>query len=183
MNKELLNFDIFHYSGVPIDKFDYNWIYDENLTYAALHGSKPSGFWVSVGEDWNDWCIRNKYNLEGLTYKYRLKFYPTAQIILLNSSDKILEFSEKRCPYENLNPITKEKDSYEVDWESVKKEYQGIIISPFQWHCRINPKCLWYYGWDCESGCIWDTSCIENIELISSIPVEKDLHEDQMEKA
>jgi hypothetical protein len=24
---------------------------------------------------------------------------------------------------------------------------------------------MWYYGWDCASGCIWDTSVIERVTL------------------
>ena len=38
----------------------------------------------------------------------------------------------------------------------------GIIISPYQWDCRLALESGWYYGWDCSSGCIWDISCIQD---------------------
>ncbi len=51
-----------------------------------------------------------------------------------------------------------------VDWTRIASEYQGIIIAPYVWECRLNDSCNWYYGWDCASGCIWDAAAVALIE-------------------
>lgn len=56
--------------------------------------------------------------------------------------------------------------TYELDWLKVKQKYQGIIIAPYQWKCRMAQETKWYYGWDCASGCIWDLDCIDEFKLI-----------------
>jgi hypothetical protein len=49
-----------------------------------------------------------------------------------------------------------------IDWNKVSKSYKGIQINYYSNKHRLDM--LWYYGWDCESGCIWDISCIKNIK-------------------
>ena len=46
-----------------------------------------------------------------------------------------------------------------IDWERVKEQYSGIIITPYCFDLRLD--FIWYYGWDCESACIWDTSILK----------------------
>lgn len=29
------------------------------------------------------------------------------------------------------------------------------------WNLRFHEDFLWYYGWDCASGCFWDPSILE----------------------
>jgi len=50
-----------------------------------------------------------------------------------------------------------------IDWKKVAKEYNGIEIWPYQWKCGHDPKCFWYYSWDCASGCIWNARIIEKV--------------------
>lgn len=42
-----------------------------------------------------------------------------------------------------------------IDWKAVAKEYDGIEIDPYQYERRFSEGFLWYYGWDCASGCVW----------------------------
>jgi hypothetical protein len=45
-----------------------------------------------------------------------------------------------------------------IMWGEVAEEYSGIIISPYS---RARSKSyLWYYGWNCAGGCIWDTEIV-----------------------
>jgi hypothetical protein len=39
------------------------------------------------------------------------------------------------------------------NWERVARDYDGVIISPYQFNRRMT--LMWYYPWDCASGCIW----------------------------
>ncbi len=57
--------------------------------------------------------------------------------------------------------MRKFKITYQLEWDKVKDKYQGIIIAPYQWECRLALETCWYYGWDCASGCIWDLDCIK----------------------
>jgi hypothetical protein len=43
---------------------------------------------------------------------------------------------------------------YDIDWERLAKEYDGVEIAPYQWQRRLSDQ-RWYYSWDCASGCIW----------------------------
>jgi hypothetical protein len=27
----------------------------------------------------------------------------------------------------------------------------------------VDDNCGWYYGWDCASGCIWDSAAVERV--------------------
>jgi len=60
-----------------------------------------------------------------------------------------------------------------INWPAVAEKYDGIIIAPYIWQRRLsdNPDHFWYYGWDCASGCIWNTEVIEEIhtkELVAN---------------
>lgn len=57
-----------------------------------------------------------------------------------------------------------ELDDIRIDWLTIYKKYQGIIIAPYFYNFRNY--WIWYNGWDVASGCVWDTKCIESIELV-----------------
>lgn len=132
--------------------------------------AKPNGLWFSVEgpNDWKWWCLAESFNIQNLVVSYEVKLKEDAKILHLKSADEVLNFS-KLYPY-----LKKQWDNpegrricgtYEIDWDKVKPQYQGIIISPYQWNCRMSQKSCWYYGWDCSSGCVWDLDCIEEFKL------------------
>ena len=127
--------------------------------------SKPKGLWVSVeGDcDWKSWCEVESYRLEGLKVSYEVKLKESANILHLKTSWEILEMFEK-YPFKTRNRDL-DYDTYNLNWKEIEDKFSGIIISPYQWNCRLSPKCSWYYGWDCASGCIWDLNCIEEFKL------------------
>ena len=83
----------------------------------------------------------------------------------LTTDEQVLNFA-KLYPYAK-SLWHNELDTHEIDWKKVKSKYQGIIIAPYQWSCRLNLDSNWYYGWDCASGCIWDLDCIKDFKLIT----------------
>ena len=50
-----------------------------------------------------------------------------------------------------------------IDWDRVKADYKGILISPYQEglsHHHGDTKFHWY-RFGCASACVWDMSCLE----------------------
>jgi hypothetical protein len=130
--------------------------------------AKPVGLWFSVQGvyDWNWWCRAEDFSVENLTYEYKIKLNKNANIVHLSDPEMIYYFTNKYLL--KTRDWDAEWDTYQLQWDEVKKDYQGIIISPYQWDCRMDLKSSWYYGWDCASGCIWDLNCIESFECITA---------------
>lgn len=145
MQKDLEN--LFHFSKNPV-KFSFSKVFEGGNPF------KPKGFWVSVGDSWKEWCESEQFALKRLKYKYSVKLKKNHNILHLTTPDQILEFS-KKFPDEDYPGY--------IDFEKVYPACGGLIISPYQWECRLNFYTSWYYGWDCESGCIWDLNNIDNI--------------------
>lgn len=124
---------------------------------------KPHGLWVSVDgpRDWREWCIENEFGLDRMVYRYEVLLAPDANVLTLPDADAIArfeaEFGVTRKVYEFLDrPDT-------IDWVEVARRYKGILIAPYSWPHRLGS--LWYYGWDCASGCIWDHTAIAKVVL------------------
>lgn len=129
--------------------------------------TKPYGFWVSIeGEnDWKDWCESEDFRVDHLAVSYEIELKENCNILHLKTCEDILNFT-KTYPYLRSSLNDPDVAVYEIEWWKVKKEYQGIIISPYQWACRMELGTSWYYGWDCASGCIWDIGCIKEFKLL-----------------
>lgn len=130
--------------------------------------AKPSGLWFSVESEnfpkhnynWKKWCEVEKFRLENLRCVYEICLSTSSNILILKTANQIFEMAKKY-------PYSREIwDTAELDWFKIKQEYSGIIIAPYQWDARLSMRSTWYYGWDCSSGCIWDTSVIEKFELL-----------------
>lgn len=138
--------------------------YDQN----DLHWhAKPNGLWVSdeSQEGWRQWSLDNDFCLERLKFSYEVLLKDDANILYLKSPNEIFDLA-KKYPFKERG-FGLESYCGEINWYEVKKEYQGIIITPYQWACRMPIESGWYYGWDCASGCIWDLSCIKEFNQIS----------------
>lgn len=46
--------------------------------------------------------------------------------------------------------------SFGIDWPRVAAVYDGIEIPRYIYQCRLERGVIWYYGWDCASGCVWN---------------------------
>lgn len=122
---------------------------------------KPSGFWVSDENDygWATWRKHNNFMPEGYRYKYIVTLKPTANILHLRTPYNLIYFTKKYA--------SSKSGFLGIDWEKVGEDYQGILITPYQWPMRLDPRTFWYYSWDCASGCIWDSHAIETIKLVT----------------
>lgn len=169
---------LYHYSSHPVTelKQDFHDLHRREIPIFQ----KPHGVWFSVedfGEDdqnWKSWCIGERFRLEALKYKYSISIRKKARILYMYTMEELDAFSLK---YAGNDPSCFKRYTgnpeqrpciYIIDWERVMSEYDGIIIAPYRWDCRLmNPTTSWYYGWDCSSGCIWNMQVIKSFVLDS----------------
>jgi len=124
--------------------------------------SKPDGFWISVkGErDWPSWCRDEGFREGNLALRHVVTLMPSANILHVASAIQLDDFND-----EYFKPgITPWASG--IDWARVAERYDGIIIAPYQWNRRMSDHCGWYYGWDCASGCIWNSEAILSVDRI-----------------
>lgn len=149
-----------HFARGPIERLDRTWKYG-----ADCYTDKPAGLWVSVedGDGWADYCHREDYRLDGLTYAHEVTLTPGARILRISDTAGIDAFT---ATYDKLDS-RHWKAGWEIDWTRVAHEYQGIVIAPYQWQRRGAAHTFWYYTWDCSSGCIWDLNAIHDFQPVA----------------
>lgn len=127
----------------------------------ARYKMKPRGLWVSVDgpDDWPSWCASEQFRDTDSQNRFRVTLADDANILVIATAAELDAFDAEYGDAVNGLEL--------IEWTLVAARWQGIIIAPYQW-ARRNGK-LWYYGWDCASGCIWDASAIASVE-----PVEVD---------
>ena len=183
---------LFHYSGRELNELQHDF-YDKFKEHWPEEGSmKPYGLWISVEESeddysWFDWCKGEQFRLEGLQYKYSVKLAKDIKILHLQTAQDIQNFS---IQYAANDPFDFGRSSifnrtteyvYSISWKRVKAEYDGIIISPYQWSCRLSSGTSWYYPWDCASGCIWNLDKVK-LKFHSEIDIESIKHKEESEE-
>ena len=122
---------------------------------------KPNGLWVSIeagGDDgWADWCIREDFGTGGLRKAAEVVLADDANVLWLRTSSDIMNFDQQfQVP---VGRPYRPRDG--IGWSRVWRQWDGIIIAPYQWSCRMEVD--WYYGWDCASGCIWPPRAVKEI--------------------
>lgn len=143
-----------HYSFTPL-------VLDRTRTYEqdepiSSH-QKPRGFWVSVdGEyDWKEWCTDEHFHLAALDNPTALTLAPDANVLLITTVAELIAFTGEYGIESRYS-----SHALAIDWHRVAQEYDGIIVTPYIWECRLKTYTSWYYGWDCASGCIWNLDAL-----------------------
>lgn len=125
---------------------------------------KPQGLWFSVeGEyDWKWWCEAEKFRLDRLKRAYEIRLTKDARMLRISTAEGIDAVNETYGyrPYSDRG-----LKMMMIKWHQIARDYQGIIIAPYIWERRFGADCLWYYGWDCASGCIWDVTAIAGVDI------------------
>ncbi len=152
---------LIHYSRTPVAQ-----LRSRRQWGKRTRNDKPNGLWVSVEDSnhsWHDWCIAEDFSISALQFPHRVELARGANILLLDTDDKILAFTEE---YKNPPPDwTGSRDfNWWINWKRLACEYQGIIISPYSFELRLDNRVSWYYGWDCASGVIWNKRAIASLE-------------------
>jgi hypothetical protein len=122
-----LNNTFLHFSMTKIEKLKFeknttSWNADSKSVYF-----NPNGLWISHGSSWLDFVEKNNngpgmWNLFSYTYKIII----SDSIKIISNIDQFYDFIEE---FKNSNKIIKLYDV--INWEKVKKKYDGLIISPW----------------------------------------------------
>ena len=119
---------------------------------------KPRGLWVSHEPEvdswgWKDWCLSESFRDVSHRSIVTVK---SGGILLIETVSALLDFAQE---FRIILPRYAIDDR--IDWPRVVAAYSGIIIAPYQWSVRNEQ--MWYYPWDCASGCIWNLDAIESV--------------------
>lgn len=128
----------------------------------ADHGAgsyKTPGLWFSVEGDfgWLEWCKSERWGLDGFTYATEIILKSDARICTLADAGGIDEFTKR------FTPANRPEWDRGLDWLDIRSRWQGLIIAPYCWERRMGMDTMWYYGWDCASGVIWDADAIGDL--------------------
>jgi hypothetical protein len=143
---------LLHYSAEPIS-------FDRSRAPGYAAPGKPPGFWFSVegSDDWPAFCEGAEWGLERLAVAYEVVLAPNANVLRVTDATGFDEFEWKYAPslaqFSALWP-----------WTKLLADFDGVIIAPYQWERRLES--MWYYGWDCASGVIWNLDAIAELRLV-----------------
>lgn len=141
-----------HFSNDPIEDLQYK--------HQIPSTMKPVGFWISVDgpDDWPSWCAAEQFRECDKQLRYDVRLKEKNGVLVIEDGRGMVAFNDRYGQ-------TEREVLHSIDWQAVAKEYDGLIIAPYQWEYRLANGFLWYYGWDCASGCIWNPEAIASIEL------------------
>jgi hypothetical protein len=149
-------------------------------SYRQSGQPKPNGFWFDVDGDWQRWCGTTEFRPGTFRYRHKVTILDTSRIIFLRRAKEVDAFARKyaRNLSGNIRLLQSAGDndafarqygrdlfgdilqqfSNYIMWREVAEEHSGIIIAPYS-RARSETY-LWYHGWSCASGCVWDTSVL-----------------------
>ena len=147
------------------------------MRYLQEGHPKPNGLWFDVNGSWKRWCESVEFHPENLRYRHTVKILDTSRILFLRSAKEIDAFTRKygHNLSGRIRPLQSAPDgkafareygrdlfgeiqrqfSNYILWGEVAGNYSGIVIDPYS--RSRSQTYLWYYGWNCAGGCIWDT--------------------------
>jgi len=157
------SYEYIHYTNKNFDAFDLNRTYIQTAEGLAFH--TPNGLWLSITgiNDWEQYCIKNNYNLHNLKHEFQVKLKPQANILMLYNDAAYADFEKKYAYYPEGAALHEENYtlSLSIRWEKIINDYQGFALP------HVIPKLynagLWHDTWHCTSACIWDLQAIEKI--------------------
>ena len=124
--------------------------------------AKPEGLWYAIDHAWLDWCSGEMPEwVKDLLFSLRVD---TKDILVLDTVDKVKSFIHRYSVPAWPQAIRLQS----IKWFDVSKDYKGVEIVNYhtmRWNSELNDQ-LWLMGWDVDSGCIWDLSCINKVTQI-----------------
>ena len=156
---------LLHHTGEPLTEIrDAPKDDGDDLAHSSRMGWKPRGLWVSVEgpDDWWSWCEGEGYRWDRLLLTYVITLRETARILWIKDREALHAF-DAQYGTSIADVLLPRAYASAVDWAKVAEDYDGIIIAPYQWEHRL--EIMWYYTWDCASGCIWNSRAIERFEF------------------
>lgn len=115
-----------------------------------MNRSKPNCIWFSQNNQWNEWV--------GGIYKYTMKLELEDDLSLYNIL--YLDMSNHEELLSFINKYKKNGYNFNVDWNKVAKEYDGIFMDnvkkmPSTYYKLYRTDGNWILSLDVDSLCIW----------------------------
>lgn len=127
-----------------------NKVLDFSRTYEQKIDFKPKGLWYGVGNSWTDWCKREMPHWIK-EYNHTIEIGLT-NVWTISSCLDLLHFGLTFKARDEIGmPV--------INWNKVAKDWAGIEVTNIDEILKLIPP-NWFYGWDINSGCIWDLSCV-----------------------
>lgn len=154
----------FHITNKKIESF-------EKVTQRE-NSVKPVGIWYGINDAWMEWCAGEQQNWF-CPYIYEIKT-KKSKILTIENVAQFERFEDKYTMSclsgiqgfpAIRNPTNLRLFDGQIDWIKLSSEFSGLEIPNYLWEKRLNS--MWYYGWDCASGCVWDEDGIKEISLIA----------------
>lgn len=122
----------------------------------TTHG-KPRGLWLSDESDygWAEWCRDENFVDTDQQVATSFTLSRSAHVLHLSTFEMVRDLP-KQYPIEFGRYAGDPLSEGGVDWLRIVAEYDGILITPYQWSARLRHECGYYYGWDVASGCFWN---------------------------
>lgn len=165
--------DLIHYSNEPLRA-----VCDETQEPSGRDGvwwthEKPRGLWVSVlgRDDWASWCRAESFRRTRRQCASRIVLSPSAKVLRMASAHEMDAFTRQYGEVIRLQGSRYNRTG--INWSKVAAEYDGIIIAPYIWSRRLHDLTGWYYGWDCASGCIWNSRAIARVQALRAARVRE----------
>lgn len=137
---------------------------------------KPKGIWYGIADSWIDWCLSESF---GGIHQYIYEIVvDKSRILTIDNISDFEKFEKEHLEKPNTNDmpewLKKVEEIYPnkaMNYSKVAENFGGIEIAPYQWEKRLES--MWYYGWDCASGCIWSPNAIKDLRLFAYYDPQK----------
>ncbi len=163
----------------------YHWAQEpvrlNRIGYTQSGHPKPNGLWFDVDGSWRRWCESVQFRTERLRYRHTVNILDDSGIVFLRNARDADRFTRKygRNTSGFIRPLQNPEEidtfarqygrdlfseivgqfSHYIIWGEIAERHTGIVIHPYSPSRSL--KYLWYHGWNCAGGCIWDTSVIQ----------------------
>lgn len=148
--------DLAHYTAEPF-------MLDRTRGYLQpeFGNGKPVGLWLSDDADhgWKAWCQEEEWGLDRLVHRTSFRVAEGANVLHLATLSDLQAFSDE---YRRTDIVALSR--HYVMWERVVEEYDGVLITPYQWQARLDFDSMWYFSWDVASGCFWNLDAVEVVD-------------------
>lgn len=130
---------------------------------------KPRGLWYGINQSWVEWCsteepgwVHDHLHEVILDHSKILRVTNIKQFNAFEKEfgmiDPMIKMLEEKMP--SFGGFSFGRES--IDWHKVAEQYSGLEITPYLWEKRLTS--MWYYGWDCASGCVWNANAVKDIK-------------------
>lgn len=150
---------------------------------------KPTGLWYGLGDSWIDWCLSS---VSGwiCPYIYEVELHED-KLLKISNVPAFEKFEDEYHGIpDHFKVIVDQMPDFDltygsesagrrmrrffdhIDFKRLAKTHGAIEIAPYIWNKRLES--MWYYTWDCASGCVWNRKAIKELCLFASYDKEQD---------